>query len=125
MSGEKHWFYQHGGHWFGPVSTKDLKQLAADGEIAPMDPAWKQGLGSRIRLGQIKDLFTFSARNAALKPESVGVAAKDRGPARTYRGPGVPLALRDKLAKTRTKGPQLPPVLPDGELPEARHNPFL
>jgi uncharacterized protein DUF4339 len=125
MSGEKHWFYQHGGHWFGPVSTQDLKRLAVDGEIAPMDPAWKQGLGSRIRLGQIKDLFTFSGRNSAAKPDSkpTRVAAKDRGPARTYRGPGVPLGLKAKSAKKKLEAS--PSFLHEPARPQAQHNPFL
>ena len=37
------WFYTKDGEQLGPVSSKQLSQLAASGELQPTDLVWKEG----------------------------------------------------------------------------------
>ena len=51
------WFHANGGQQQGPVSTEQLKQLAASGQLHPGDPVLKDGMGQWVEARKIKGLF--------------------------------------------------------------------
>ena len=67
MAGEE-WFYLIGDEEVGPVSSGDLKQLAANGTLAPDDVVWKQDWPERRRARSIKGLFRASAPEVPKPP---------------------------------------------------------
>ena len=51
------WYYMNAGEKQGPVSTRQLKQLAATGELQPDDKIWREGLAAWAKASQAKGLF--------------------------------------------------------------------
>lgn len=51
------WYYARGGVQFGPFRTRQLKELAAIGELLPTDMIWKEGLASWVPAGKTQNLF--------------------------------------------------------------------
>ena len=51
------WHYSRGNEQHGPVSSAQLKQMAAAGELLPTDLIWKDGMPGWIAAGKIKGLF--------------------------------------------------------------------
>ncbi|HUT88777.1 MAG TPA: GYF domain-containing protein [Thermoguttaceae bacterium] len=51
------WYFEHQGNHFGPVSTGQLKELAACGKIQPSDSVWKDGTHKWVRASKIQGLF--------------------------------------------------------------------
>lgn len=56
----QHWYYQHGKTRQGPVDSKTLRQLAADGTIQPTTLVQQVGSEKTIRAGSLKGLFPKS-----------------------------------------------------------------
>jgi hypothetical protein len=54
---EIQWWYAHGGEQLGPVSPADLRQLAANGSLAPTDLVWREGMPQWAPAGRVKGLF--------------------------------------------------------------------
>ena len=55
------WFYSKNGEKTGPISSADLKQLAANGTILPSDLIWKQDWPEWKAASNIKGLFGSAA----------------------------------------------------------------
>jgi len=54
----KQWFYSHcGGKVVGPVSSLELKNLAASGQILPTDRVRRHRMISPVQASRIKGLF--------------------------------------------------------------------
>jgi hypothetical protein len=51
------WHYSKGGQQIGPVSTDDLKQLAANGGLSPSDLIWKEGWSEWKQARAVKGLL--------------------------------------------------------------------
>lgn len=51
------WYYTCEGKQMEPVSTAELRRLAADGILKPTDMVWKDGLPRWIRASSAKDIF--------------------------------------------------------------------
>jgi hypothetical protein len=51
------WFYSIDGEQVGPVSSSELKQLAASGEITPNDLVWREGMPEWTPARKVKGLF--------------------------------------------------------------------
>jgi hypothetical protein len=51
------WFYTRGGKKEGPVSSKELKNLADSGQLQPTDYVWKEGMTLWTPATRIKGLF--------------------------------------------------------------------
>ncbi len=52
------WFYSHGdGNQVGPVSTAQLKALAASGQLRPSDLVWREGMANWVQASQSKGIF--------------------------------------------------------------------
>ena len=59
------WFYKHEGEKFGPVSTEQLKSLAAAMRISPADLIWKDGMAEWASAARLKGLFPDRAADQA------------------------------------------------------------
>lgn len=55
------WYYTKSGQRQGPVGSEKLKELAASGQLAPTDLAWKEGMTQWAEASKIKGLFPTQA----------------------------------------------------------------
>ena len=55
------WYYAIDGDRLGPVSSGELKQLAASGEITPDDLIWRDGMPEWTPARKVKGLFADAA----------------------------------------------------------------
>jgi hypothetical protein len=109
------WHYSRGNEQHGPVSSAQLKQLAASGQLLPTDLIWKDGMPGWLAAGKIKGLFDADAGGAAQAQASQAAAAESaRGamaaPAvlpQSMRQPASPIGyynpssgLHDRVSKT-------------------------
>jgi hypothetical protein len=51
------WYYAQHGQQTGPVSTEELKQLAASGQLQPSEMVWKQGMAAWSPANSVEGLF--------------------------------------------------------------------
>jgi GYF domain 2 len=51
------WYYAKDGQQYGPVSSRDLKQLAEQGRLLATDVVWKEGMPDWHPAGQVKGLI--------------------------------------------------------------------
>ena len=51
------WYYSRNGEKFGPLSSEQLKQLAASGQLFPTDLIWKEGMKEWQPAVKVKGLF--------------------------------------------------------------------
>jgi len=58
------WYYMKNGNKVGPISTAELKQLAASGELQINDRIWREGLKNWIPAANAKGLFPSTAQSA-------------------------------------------------------------
>jgi protein phosphatase len=61
------WIYWHSGLIKGPVSSEQLRQLAARGEVLPADPVWPEG-GDPRRAVEARSALNFAALRATASP---------------------------------------------------------
>jgi hypothetical protein len=66
MAGD--WHYTASGQRHGPISSVELKQLAATGQISPADLVWKEGLANWVAASSIKGLFSPISSPPPLPP---------------------------------------------------------
>ncbi len=66
------WYYTESGARHGPVSTDELKRLAAGGLLAPTDLIWKPGMSEWTPASRAKELFTRDAVPPELPPGADG-----------------------------------------------------
>ena len=55
------WFYMKDGLEVGPISTSELKRIAACGELSPTDTIWREGLEAWIPASKAKGLFQLTS----------------------------------------------------------------
>jgi hypothetical protein len=55
------WYYGRAGQKLGPVSSAQLKDLAASGNLGPADLVWKDGMAEWVAANRIKGLFAEAA----------------------------------------------------------------
>jgi hypothetical protein len=84
------WYYAHQGQQSGPVSTEQIKQLAASGQLQPSDMVWKQGMAAWSPANTVEGLFAGAP--GALPPGTPPVPPASR----TQPG-GYPVAMRFTL----------------------------
>ena len=51
------WYFARGDKSFGPFSAGQLKELAAGGQILPLDTVWKEGGAKRVLASKVEHLF--------------------------------------------------------------------
>jgi len=66
------WHYTKNGQPMDPVSTSELKKLAAAGELKPSDLVWKEGMANWVKAETAKGLFS----NDPVPGSSASLAAK-------------------------------------------------
>jgi len=77
------WYYAKGGQQLGPVSTDELKQKIATGEVAATDNVWKDGMANWLPASTVPELS-----GGGYAPAPQGYAAPQAG----YAAPaGAPL----------------------------------
>ncbi len=72
------WYYTRDGQKLGPVSSTELKQLAASGNLQPTDNVWNDQMDKWVAARSIKNLFGQEHAlppTAAPPPVPVGVAS--------------------------------------------------
>jgi len=55
--GHSEWYFSIDGQQFGPISSKQLRELAATGRLKPSDLVWRPGLKTWVPAAKIKGLF--------------------------------------------------------------------
>jgi GYF domain 2 len=58
------WYYGRGADITGPVSGRELSDLAASGEIVPTDTVWQEGVEAGVAAGKVKNLFRSATHRA-------------------------------------------------------------
>lgn len=67
------WYYSHGGKTYGPVTSQELRDLAAQGAILPDDTVWKEGVAEGVPAKTVKGLFPEAAAGSG-SPRVTGAA---------------------------------------------------
>jgi hypothetical protein len=65
------WYYVHAGQRQGPVSTDQIKQLLASGQLQPSDLIWKEGMSQWTAASTMKELLPAPAMPSPQVPPSV------------------------------------------------------
>src|SRR2546421_8359958 len=68
------WYYTNDGKQMGPVTTAELKRLAASGSLKPTDLVWKDGMPNWVRASSTRDLFSENGTITAPAPEAISSA---------------------------------------------------
>jgi hypothetical protein len=53
----RRYYYSHDEIMLGPYSARELRQLAAAGEIRPTDTVWKEGIERGVQADRLRTLF--------------------------------------------------------------------
>jgi TM2 domain-containing membrane protein YozV len=88
------WYYSQDGERHGPISTDQLKDLAAAGKIGPDNLVWKDGMENWLPAGKVKNLLPTPGGVAAPARAASRAADVERPPA----GPMPPDISNRKLA---------------------------
>jgi len=60
-----HWYYAQDDQQLGPVSSAELRKLAASGQLAPDDLVWRDGMEDWVTARVVKGLFPRGAETQA------------------------------------------------------------
>jgi hypothetical protein len=105
------WFYEQSGKQIGPVTSTDLKALAASRKLAPANLVWKEGMEQWVRADTLRGLFDGRAAQPAQKAVAAapGVMANSAG--NLPRDPGVlSPASGEPIALEYSSGGRLAPA---------------
>jgi hypothetical protein len=91
-------FYSKDDQQFGPVSAKQLEQLAADGHLLPDDLVWLEGTTDKVPAVQVRGLVFEVSAGVPVPPP--------------IHSDGVQTALPQKASPTEHQPPPLPPSFP-------------
>lgn len=58
------WYYTRNGQEFGPVTSDELRELAAANELEPSDLLWQEGMADWSPAHRVKNLFNVDAATA-------------------------------------------------------------
>jgi GYF domain 2 len=109
------WYYAHDETKIGPFSGDQLKDLAASGELLPLDTVWKGGVEQGVQASRVKNLFaaapavmlaTDNSSTAALVSAPTPEAPRNSPttPAKTVnRGRAVALRSADIVSQDGTQ----------------------
>lgn len=67
------WYYAVGDNEQGPISSRELKQLADSGQLSPDDQVWREGMADWVAASTIPKLFSDAAAGGAA-PQQTGTA---------------------------------------------------
>ena len=69
------WYYAHGDVEKGPLTTAQIKALAAAGKVRHDDLVWKEGMETWVAAGELAELYPNSAAKPREKPRETNDAA--------------------------------------------------
>ena len=107
------WHYARGGAQLGPVSSEELRRLAAAGGLAPPPLGWKAGLPGWRPAGAVRGLFPEPAARPAGPPPLPTAPPEPSDPpgagdsSLSKPGPDLFDRARDLTAKARAKAEAL------------------
>jgi NAD-dependent dihydropyrimidine dehydrogenase PreA subunit len=78
------WYYSQNGHAVGPMRAKELKQLAANGRIAPTDFVCRAGDEKWIPAHKVRGLFPAPQAAPAPKPADERIASRHEARAEAH-----------------------------------------
>jgi hypothetical protein len=62
------WFYGRGANVSGPVSSQELIDLAASGDVVPTDTIWRDNIEAGVPAAKVKNLFSPAISSTAAAP---------------------------------------------------------
>ncbi|MBN1393569.1 MAG: DUF4339 domain-containing protein [Pirellulales bacterium] len=68
------WYYARDNQQTGPVSSAELKQLAAAGRLSPGDLVWREGMSEWAEARNVRGLFDGASAPAAVETQPVETA---------------------------------------------------
>jgi hypothetical protein len=90
------WYYTSGGQELGPVSGRELKEIASAGRIQPTDEVWREGMANWQSAASVKGLFPAEPAAAAQpQPPSPANAPPTPSPIPTFQ----PATTRKKAGR--------------------------
>ena len=100
---ENQWYCNRGPKRFGPFSSAQLKELAANGKLRPTDLIWKEGMPRPVPAGQASALFpNAAAEKISASGESSSMPRRASVTTPTMRAAGG----KDADAPTRLSPPE-------------------
>src|SRR5262245_58233179 len=110
------WYYGRGADIAGPVSDRELSDLAASDDLLPTDTVWREGVEAGVPAGKVKNLFRFAPHPPARpSPDPVtpapDVAVSEESTAANEPTAKLPVASPGPEARAE--------VIPTGPAPEA------
>lgn len=76
---ESIWYYARGESEQGPISTAQIKALAATGALRRDDLVWKEGMENWLPASDVDELFPQSKKKGSEPERQAAPAAKDNG----------------------------------------------
>ncbi len=98
---EQQWYYGQEGNRMGPCSASQLRELAAKGQISPLDTIWKEGTAQGALASRVKNLFPPPP--SAREPEPVPPPPQEPVAAATAPAPTSPSNTASRLQKEPAK----------------------
>jgi GYF domain 2/WG containing repeat len=99
------WYYTKNGERQGPLTSQQLKQLAASGELQPTALIWKAGMAEWKPAKSVKGLFQATSQSKALVPPPITGQSKTTATEATNvstEEPGLLKGAQIKFASLKT-----------------------
>ena len=69
------WYYAHGGKKFGPVTTRELRNLAMILQLGEHDMVWRKGMKEWVAADRVEGLFPEPGGRPGLRDHAQGPPA--------------------------------------------------
>ena len=99
--GHSEWYFSIDGQQFGPVSSKQLREMAATGRLKPSDLVWRPGLKTWVSAAKIKGLFPSPPDSPRSRPSTKDQAV---GPHTSDKSVGEPTSVEPASSLESTEG---------------------
>jgi hypothetical protein len=106
------WFYQRNGQRFGPITSIDLRQMAIDGLLWPIDLVTKAGMTTWVEASKVKGLFTNNAPQAIQAPQINNGPSVNSEQNISNRAPTIPPPINEPFPFTENTVPQVASPIP-------------
>ena len=105
------WYFTKNGQRHGPITSQQLKELAAKGELGPADLVWKEGMPQWVPASKVKGLMPSSAAvtSKPTSPSSPTATTKARTskPVKKEAAPDIPSKSTGVATKTKSRRTEL------------------
>src|SRR2546421_675630 len=108
----KQWYYGVGDSRQGPYSTGQLRALAEEGRVQPLDTIWREGVEQGVPAHQVKDLLPEIAAPSEGSGESAPTAPDGAVPPDAAEGSGDTEAAPPASAEAVEAAPPIPTPRP-------------